>query len=229
MTALGIDIASFQGSPNFKDVKAAGYRFVYAKSTQGTHYLSPEYRAQREGAVQAQLYFGTYHYAEAKHANPLGEAAHFLASSHFEPYHLVPFLDLEEVGSEGASPTTLEDYAFRWGDYVRKHLGVKRLVLYADLNMLRYRVKVTARLRQLYLLDVAYPTTGPAPKVPGWDLAFHQFDWHGHVPGVSGGVDRDRALVDLHALTIDQMKAGSPPQPKPPPKTPLLQRLRYRL
>lgn len=211
MTAIGVDIASYQGRPNWEQVKAAGYSFCWGKATQGTSYVNPEAVAQREGAVQAHIAFGHYHFAEARNANPIGEAQHFLNNVHAHPWHLVPFLDLEELGSEGASPKQIEDYAYRWGNEVRHALGVKNLVLYTDLNMLRNRIRVTQRLRNLYLLDLAFWTKGPPPKVPGWRLVVHQFDDKGHVPGISGLVDRDRCLVPLQSLTIDALKVDSPP------------------
>lgn len=202
-SAEGIDLASFQGKPDWSKVAGAGIGFAIAKRSQGVRYLNPTYDFDRVGAVSHKLRFGAYHFAEAGHGHSgHAEAAHFLTRLHAEPWHLLPTLDLEEVGSEGATPPQLEAFAVDFGLYVTRQLGVSRLILYTDRNMLEHRVRVTQRLRQLYLLWLA--DLSPAPHHPaGWSLVLWQYGWHGRVPGVAGQVDRDRALVPLDHLTIE--------------------------
>lgn len=229
MYTTGVDIASFQGLPDWRQVHKEGYRFAYVKTTQWPHYVNPDAGRQRVGAFQAGFTVGNYCYAVAKYGDPVGQAQFFLSRSGIQPWHLVPFLDLEEAGSEGVSPKHLEQFAYEWAVQVTGFLGIKKVVLYTDLNMLRNRVLVTPRLRRLFLLDLADWTLGPPPKVPGWDLAFHQFDTSHGVPGFDGPVDRMRALIPLSELTIAAMRQANPSKAPVVEVTGNLAKLRARL
>lgn len=201
MTALGIDLASFQGEPDWQRVKGAGVRFAYAKASQGVNYVNPTYDPDRTGAVSHKIAFGGYHFAEARHNDPVAEADHFLSVLKPQPWHLLPCLDLEETGSEGAPPEALEEFAYRFGKHVCDRLKLRCLVLYTDRNMLEHRIKTTARLQKLYRLWLADLSSSPHPPA-GWTLDLWQFNWHGHIPGIVGEVDLDRALVPLPSLTL---------------------------
>jgi GH25 family lysozyme M1 (1,4-beta-N-acetylmuramidase) len=226
---IGVDIASYQGLPDWVTAYKAGYRFAYVKTTQGLHYLNPEARDQRRGAFQASFKVGNYHFATALTGNPKGQAEWFLHCSNIEPWHLVPFLDLEELGSAGVSPKELENFAYVWGVTVTKALGIKQAMLYTDLNMLHNRILVTTRLRRLFLLDLADWTLGPVAKAKGWDTVLQQFDPFHNVPGFRGAVDRNRCFVPLDTLTIANMRQADPPRRIPPQSPTFLQRLRGRI
>jgi GH25 family lysozyme M1 (1,4-beta-N-acetylmuramidase) len=215
---FGVDIASFQGIPNWQAVKHAGYRFAYVKTTQYPHYVNPFGKEQRQGAFQAGFYVGNYCYCVAKLGDGVAQANHFLNHSDIRDWHLLPFLDLEEQGSEGATPSELETCAMDWGQAVAAHFGVKRLLLYTDQNMLRYRIKVTKRLQRLYMLDLADWTLGPPPNLRGWDIIIQQYDTSHGVPGFKGPVDRNRLFVPAETLVIHHNRTGSVPKPIHSPK-----------
>lgn len=221
---LGVDVASFQGSPAWNRTYGAGYRFAYVKTSQWPGYLNPFAREQRQAAFQAGFTVGNYCYAVAKVGDPVGQAQYFLSHSDIQPWHLVPFLDLEEIGSEGVGPNQLEEFAYTWGREVAEYLGVPWLLLYTDLNMLRNRIRQTARLRKLYKLDVADWTLGPPPKVPGWDVVMHQFRTNRVLPGFTGPVDEDRCLVPLHQIQLANLRSSSRILPAPIPRVKAWQR-----
>lgn len=207
----------------------AGYRFAYVKTTQAPHYINPFAASQRREAFQHGFTVGNYCYAVASIGSPVAQADFFLQHSFIEPWHLVPFLDLEESGSEGVSPKHLEAFAYEWGLHVTKALGIKKCLLYTDLNMLRNRVLVTPRLKRIFMLDLADWTLGPPPKLRGWNMVFHQFDTSHGVPGFSGPVDRMRALVPLTSLTIHALQHDNPPKTPVVEVTGNLAKLRARL
>lgn len=161
---------------------------------------------------------GNYCYLAAKLGDPVGQAQLFLSHSNIKEWHLLPFLDVEEIGSEGASPTEIEETAYEWGLNVAKFLKVKRLILYTDLNMLRYRIKVTRRLQRLYMLDLAFWSLGPPPNLRGWDLVMQQYDTARGVPGIVGPVDKDKLFVPMDSLTIKHNQTGSTPKPVHSPR-----------
>lgn len=226
---LGVDVASFQGNPNWKALRRAGYRFAYVKSTQYPHYLNPYYESQREGAFRAGLQVGTYGYGVAKLGDPVAQAQLFLSMSVFKPWHLVPFLDVEENGSEGATPGEIEDFAYHFGLNVCHFLNIPWMMLYTDLNMLNWRIKQTRRLRKVFKLDIADWTLGPPPKVPGWDVVMHQYRTNRTLPGFSGPVDENRLLVDPKSVTLHALQSSSPKLPAPIPRTHIWQRAYTRL
>ena len=229
MYTYGVDIASFQGNPIWTEVKAAGYRFAYVKTTQFPRYLNPYAITQRQDAFQHGFQVGNYCYAVAKLGDPVAQAHWFLSRSDIQRWHLAPILDLEESGSEGVSPKDLEAFAYTWAEAVTGFLGIKKCILYSDLNMLRNRVLVTRRLRSIFMLDVADWTLGPPPKVPGWNVVFHQYNTSAGIPGFTGPVDHMRALVPLSSLTVEALKTKTAPKPTKPPCTTVLQRTRARL
>lgn len=200
---LGVDVASFQGSPDWAKTYEAGYRFAYVKTTQWPRYTNPLAAEQRRSAFRAGFQVGNYCYAVASLGDSLGQAHYFLSQSDIKDWHLLPFLDLEEIGSEGVSARGLESFAYQWASVVTQWLRVPHAILYTDLNMLRNRIYQSRRLRSIFLLDIADWTLGPAPKVPGWRVVMHQFDTARSAPGFTGSVDRDRALIPLEQLHID--------------------------
>lgn len=209
---VGVDISSFQGVPDWAQVFKAGYRFAYVKTTQYPGYVNPYAIKQREEAFRHKFVVGNYCYGVATLGDALPQAHFFLSRSDIRPWHLAPFLDIEEVGSKGASPRELESFAYWWGVAVTGFLRIPYCILYTDLNMLHNRILQTRRLRDLFLLDIAYWTNGPAPKVPGWRVVFHQYNTSKGIPGFHGSVDHMRALVPLESLTIANLQTRKPPK-----------------
>lgn len=215
---LGVDVASFQGVPDWTKCHEAGYRFAYVKSTQWPRYVNPLAMEQRRSAFQAGFAVGNYCYAVASLGDPLGQAHYFLSQSNIKNWHLLPFLDLEEIGSEGVSARHLEEFAYSWASVVTEYFKIPFVILYTDLNMLRNRIYQSRRLRDIFLLDVADWTLGPAPIVPGWRVVMHQFDTAHSAPGFTGPVDRDRALIPLDQLHIDWWQGWKADHNKPIPR-----------
>jgi GH25 family lysozyme M1 (1,4-beta-N-acetylmuramidase) len=58
----GIDIARYQGKPDFKRVKAAGIRYVMLKATEGVDYIDPCFKVNAAAAIAAGLPIGVYHF-----------------------------------------------------------------------------------------------------------------------------------------------------------------------
>jgi GH25 family lysozyme M1 (1,4-beta-N-acetylmuramidase) len=213
VTAHGVDIASFQGLPDWKTVALHGFSFAYVKTTQYPHYVSPPSKEQRATAFHAGLTVGNYCYLVANRGQGVAQGHFFLEHSDIRDWHMLPFVDVEESGSEGASPAEIEQCAYDWGVTVRKVLGVKRLIMYTDQNMLRNRIKVTKRLQSLYMLDLADWTLGPPPKIRGWDIVIQQYDTSRGVPGIVGPVDKDRLYVPKDTLIIDYCQQHDTPKP----------------
>src|SRR4029077_17033031 len=93
-------------------VASAGYRFAWAKASEGTSYRDPYYPANRKGAEAAGMRIGAYDYGRPSgttiaQAGRRGaqEAAFFLSLATPVLGELRPALDIETTG--GLPPTRL--------------------------------------------------------------------------------------------------------------------------
>jgi GH25 family lysozyme M1 (1,4-beta-N-acetylmuramidase) len=73
----GIDISSWQPHVNWKTVKADHLRFAYIKATEGTHYISPTFQRQYNGARGVGIVVGAYHFATPDTASGAAQARYF--------------------------------------------------------------------------------------------------------------------------------------------------------
>lgn len=74
---LGVDVSSYQGSPNWGSVKSCGYTFAFAKATEGVSINDPDYRGNINNGKGAGVYMGAYHFAHPELNSPGSEASHF--------------------------------------------------------------------------------------------------------------------------------------------------------
>jgi GH25 family lysozyme M1 (1,4-beta-N-acetylmuramidase) len=74
----GVDLASYQGAPDFARVRAAGYEFGITKVTEGLSYTFPGFRRNRTEMARAGMAVGFYHFARG--GDPGKEANYFLAA-----------------------------------------------------------------------------------------------------------------------------------------------------
>lgn len=79
----------------FKKLRAAGYVGVINKVTQGRGMIDVSYRRRREGALDAGLLWGAYHYLDG--SDPAQQATHFLAEARPDFRTLIA-LDHEQRG-----------------------------------------------------------------------------------------------------------------------------------
>jgi len=199
----GIDVSHFNGAVDWARVAGAGYKFVYAKATEGNTLDDAPYAAYRAGAGASKLRFGAYHFARPQGAttgaievDAVAEADHFLDVAQPRPGDLLPVLDLEVTG--GLAPSALSIWTLTWLHEVEAKLHVKPIIYtsphFWQTALANTSVFAASGYRFLW---VAHYTTAPAPNVPaqnwggsGW--TFWQWTDCGRIPGISGCVDKDR-------------------------------------
>jgi GH25 family lysozyme M1 (1,4-beta-N-acetylmuramidase) len=199
----GVDVSHFNGSIDWASVAGAGYKFVYAKATEGNTLDDAPYAAYRAGAGASKLRFGAYHFARpggattgAIEVDAVGEADHFVAVAQPHPGDLLPVLDLEVTG--GLSPSSLSTWTMTWLREVATQLHVKPMIYSSPHFWATALANTTVFAASGYrFLWIAHYTSAPAPTVPaqnwggrGW--TFWQWTDCRHVPGISGCVDGDR-------------------------------------
>jgi len=65
MTTKGIDVSHFQGEIDWSTVKAAGIDFAFIKATDGVAEIDPRFVENWQGAGQANIARGAYHFFSA--------------------------------------------------------------------------------------------------------------------------------------------------------------------
>ena len=100
---LGIDVSNWQGNIDWEQVKADGYTFAWAKSTEGMTYTDPMFVNNMENGLNANVVMGAYHFARPDNNTPQEDAANFLnvASAYIGNGFMPPVLDLENPYSGG--------------------------------------------------------------------------------------------------------------------------------
>jgi len=77
---LGLDVSGHQSSINWGSVASHGAQFAYIKATEGTGYVNPDFAAQYDGAYQARIIRGAYHFALPNYSSGAAQASYFVAN-----------------------------------------------------------------------------------------------------------------------------------------------------
>lgn len=186
VTYEGIDVSHYQGQVDWTRVKAAGMVFAFAKATQGTSEVDPEFARNWTGMRAAGLVRGAYHYLDPGE-DAAAQAAHFLATVEFEPGDLPPVLDVEVA--DGVPGEALGEAVRTWLEKVAAASGVQP-ILYSDLSFLGSELATGFGTYPLWIAD--YSSAPPTPPAAWRDWTFWQYTDSGGVSGVDGQVDRDR-------------------------------------
>jgi lysozyme len=207
----GIDVARYQGEPDWGAVRGAGYVFTYIKATEGIGYVSPTLDAQLNGARGAGMVTGLYHFARPDTNTPQQEAADFAAqlarTNSAGPGNLPPCLDME------TDAPNLGGWIKGFIDAIRGHTGRNEVVVYASSSWFQDKIAPETWVDPGVFLWVAH--YGRNPGEPGYmtdRVVLHQHASDGQVPGIGGDTDLNVSLVPLEVLT----GAGAPPPPPPP-------------
>src|SRR5581483_3318629 len=118
---LGVDVYTGNGSITWSSVYNAGYKFAWAKASEGVGYQDAQFTANAVNAQNAGVLLGAYHYArydlKLGLAGATNEANWFWSVA--GPYikanggYLVPFLDVEQ-DTTNYTMTTLSQWVVTW-------------------------------------------------------------------------------------------------------------------
>lgn len=176
----GIDLSAHNGEVDFAAVKDAGIEFVALKATEGASFKDARFARNYRGAVNAGLKVGAYHFFRFD-ANGTVQAMNLLHSIGTRRLDLPLMIDVEEwtnpdnvttdavLAGLDQMVTCLQGYGYR-------------VILYT--NKAGHRRFLRDRFSDLPLWICSF--TDP-PTKGDWHL--WQYDHHGSVAGVKGGVD----------------------------------------
>jgi GH25 family lysozyme M1 (1,4-beta-N-acetylmuramidase) len=136
----GIDVSRWQGKIDWASVRAAGTQFAFIKATEGGDHLDPRFSENWDGAAQAGVPRGAYHFMYW--CRPAHEqAAWFRRNVPNDSNALPPVLDLEWNGHSRTCPmklpreTALAHVKLMLNE-MEAHTG-KRPIIYTDITFHR--------------------------------------------------------------------------------------------
>jgi GH25 family lysozyme M1 (1,4-beta-N-acetylmuramidase) len=225
--AKGVDVSNWNGAINWTKVAHAGYRFAFAKATEGTAYTDKTYLTNRNRSEGAGLVFGGYHFARpagrnlaAVTASAIKQANHFLAVAGPQPGELPPVLDLEATGNLGKK--LLLAWSLAWLGQIEARTGVEPFLYTSPLFWKGRLGDSTAAAAAGTGLWIAHWTSRGSPLVPaknwngdGW--RFWQWTNCASVPGIKHCADGDRMNgTQLSSVAIEPFPSGVPLLSTPP-------------
>jgi GH25 family lysozyme M1 (1,4-beta-N-acetylmuramidase) len=76
----GLDVSDHDPGIDWSAVASDGAQFAYVKATQGTGFVNPGFASQYDGAGQAGLIRGAYHFALPSQSSGAAQASYFVAN-----------------------------------------------------------------------------------------------------------------------------------------------------
>lgn len=192
----GIDVSHWQGTIDFKKVKAAGYDFVIIKAggSDNGRYMDKKFLINYQNAVAAGLHVGAYYFNGPKcqgGASGAADAKHFLQILGKLKFDYPVFCDIEAQpavkriqNTEAAKAfcETMEKAGWWVGIYASDVSGFRSRLDHSQLTKYTH-----------WVADYTDPVTVCT------DHQMRQYTSKGKVPGISGSVDLDYSLIDYSA------------------------------
>ncbi|MGQ3477757.1 GH25 family lysozyme [Paenibacillus sp. TY11] len=200
--AQGIDVSHHNGNIDWQQVAAAGKTFAFIKATEGTKYQDNQFLVNVQGARDANILVGAYHFLNATTADGARqEAANFARAidSAGGRLDLPPVMDYEN-NPKGLTPAQISEVAHAFLDEMEKLTG-RQPIVYTG-NVFASKFDPTFSMYKLWV--ARYSTTQKPTAVPAWNNWWAwQYSSTGSVPGIRGQVD-----LDEYNGTIDELRAS---------------------
>lgn len=199
----GIDVSHYQGTINWASVKAAGIKFAWIKTTEGTSVRDSQFSANYTHAYNNGIIRGAYHFARPDESSGATQASYF--ASHGGGWSrdnltLPGMLDLEG-GCYGKSTTSMRNWILDFYN-TYKSKTTRDVVIYTSAGWWNSCTGGWSGMATRSPLWAASWTSAANPTLPtGFSVAtVWQYTDSGSVSGISGAVDRDRFNGDHSRL-----------------------------
>lgn len=222
MTDYGTDVSHWNAVSDWNAVHGNGISFASIKVTESTGYVSPDASAQANGARNAGVAAGGYHFAR-NDTTPEAQAQFFASECNaralLQPGSFVPMLDMEAAELSGNA----DDFTRRFISAFRLYSGQSKIAVYSNLDWFQNTLHPDQWTDDNVFLWIAVWNGDPGN--PGWShprLALHQHTDAGTIPGIAGNVDRDCTVAPfaLADVLVGQNDPTGPTPPPPPPAAP---------
>lgn len=236
----GIDVSKWQTEIDWPAVSASGIRFAFIKATEGSNYLDPMFIKNWEGAKEAGILRGAYHFFRPL-VDPVQQAKFFTSKVKLEKNDLPPVLDLEV--NDNLDGKTLIKLVKQWVDTVEAATG-KKVILYSGPAFCNTYFSIPAggpptwaKDYHLWIANYLEYIPGAKPFMPkGWaKWTFWQHSSKGRVNGIPGHTDLNwfngsfeelvnyvgASLEDFTVVesTVEPLEKATPQETKTQPAT----------
>lgn len=202
---FGLDISHYQGKVNWNKLDFMDsdhdVEFVFVRATMGNDGVDREFHDNWEGAAEAGIIRGAYHFYRPNE-NSYEQAANFCKHVTLEPGDLPPVLDIETLPDPSVqSVESLRLGLNRFLDSLRRRYDVKPIIYTSD-NFYIQHLKNHGF--DQYPLWVANYNPVNEPKNLSW--RFWQFTSEGRVEGIEEFVDMNvfrGEIEELMEMVID--------------------------
>ena len=187
----GIDISKWQGRVDWASVRKSGTQFAFIKATEGGDHLDDRFLENWDGAAQAGVPRGAYHFVFwCRSAQD--QMAWFKKNVPNDPTALPPVLDVEWNGHSQLCPKKLpKAQALAMVQYMLDEMErytSKRPIIYTDIT---FHKDVLENELPDYPHWVRSTAAEPEERFARRKWMLWQFTSTGRVPGVRGDVDRN--------------------------------------
>lgn len=202
----GIDVSNWQGTVDWDAVAGGGVQFAFAKASEGTTFVDPQFARNWTEMRRVGLPRGAYHFAQPESNAPEAEADFFLntlgTAGSLQPGDLIA-LDLEA----GSGDLTL--WTLAWLARVTARTGFRPLVYSGAWFLQPHLAATNGELPQHGLWLAAYTAALPAPPLNWPVIAFWQHTDSATIAGVAGTCDADFFNGDAAQLKLYGKPAGA--------------------
>jgi lysozyme len=188
----GIDVSHYQGDITWSEVYGAGYRFAYAKASEGDGLQDPNFSGNMVEGRGAGLFLGAYHLGRPDLGNSAHDEAHFFvdtAYGYLTSGYLRPVLRVSTGASMGKE--ALSNWIIQWVEEVRSLTNAEPLIQVTS-EYANYYLNPSLAQYDLWISHWTYdPSTSPNTGEIWNTWSFWQYSNLGSVPGIDGNVFLD--------------------------------------
>ncbi|KKD08461.1 lysozyme [Streptomyces sp. WM6386] len=189
----GHDVSSHQKNVDWQKAKSKGAKFVYVKATESHSYRNPYFDQQYNGARNAGLIRGAYHFALPNKSSGKTQAAHFVRNGggwSADGWTLPPALDIEYNPYDskhkcyGLKKARMVSWIKSFSNEVKRLTG-RRPVIYTTAHWWNTCTGGSGAFASNHALWVARYNSADAGALPnGWGFwTIWQYDNSGSLPG----------------------------------------------
>jgi lysozyme len=188
----GHDVSSHQKNVNWSKAKSKGAKFVYVKATESHTYRNPYFGQQYNGARNAGIVRGAYHFALPHKSSGTKQAAYFVHNGggwRADGWTLPPALDIEynpyskKKKCYGLSKGKMVSWIKAFSNETKRQTG-RRPVIYTNYNWWKKCTGNSAAFASNHPLWLARYSAAAGSLPSGWNFwTFWQYDNSGSLPG----------------------------------------------
>lgn len=205
----GVDVAVYEPNVDWHALRKQNYLFAFIRATSSTNYVDPVFEKHWEGAREAGILRGAYHYLFAGQ-DAKTQAEHFLKTVGSDKGELPPVVDLEDAFNDGIPKRKIISTCKAFLDIIEPAFG-RTPIVYSRKTYLDAKVTTFGRAPgwagnyDLWLAQYPFefnPASFPNPRMPqqakGWrDWKFWQYSEKAFLNGVTDEIGRPTA-IDLN-------------------------------